>query len=384
MIKRELFTKKIQEQFKVHNIVAILGPRQCGKTTLVKSYIKALGKKYEFKEENYFDLENPYHLASLENPMLTLSRLSGLIVIDEIQRKPDLFTLLRVLNDDDKINQKYLILGSASRDLINQSSETLAGRIGYVELTPFNSIEVTNSEHLWLRGGFPLSYLADDDHLSSIWRESYVRTFLERDIPSLGLKILPNNLRKFWYMLCHYHGNIFNSSEISRSLGIAHNTVAHYIEILIGTFMVRQLQPWYENLKKRQVKAAKIYFRDSGILHTLLNLDNMQQLKLHPKLGASWEGFALEEVVRKHNKTPEECFFWSTYSGAELDLMFIESGKRIGFEFKYSDAPKLTKSMQVALEELNLAELYVIHPGKESYLLHDKIKVIGLKSYISS
>lgn len=383
MIKRKTFIEKIEVNFQINDIVAILGPRQCGKTTLSQEYIQTLIKEKSFSEENYFDLENPYHLARLDNPMLVLSSLTGVIIIDEVQRKPDIFPLLRVLHDDKSLKQKYLILGSASRDLIKQSSETLAGRISFIELHPFILGEVKEDKTLWMRGGFPKSYLAKNHKLSQIWRENYIKTFLERDIPNLGIRIAPNNLRKFWYMLSHYHGNIFNASELGRSLGISYNTAIHYLDILVGTFMIRQLSPWHENMKKRQVKASKIYFRDSGILHTLFKINTLHDLQLHPKIVASWEGFALEEVIRKHNKNPEECFFWSTHSGAELDLMFLEAGKRMGFEFKYSDPPKLTKSLQRALEELKLAEINVLYPGDKDYRIHDKIKVIGLKNYIT-
>ena len=385
MIHRDLYIKKIRDQFNVHNVVAILGPRQCGKTTLSKDYIKDIAKnQQEFSEENYFDLENPYHLARLDNPMLTLSALRGLVIIDEIQRRPDIFPIIRVLNDDDNLKQQYLILGSASRDLIKQSSETLAGRIGYVELCPFSLEEVEDFTKLWIRGGFPKSFLAENAKFSDMWKQEYIRTFLERDIPNLGINIPSLKLRKFWYMLTHYHGNLFNASELGRSLGISYNTAISYLDILVGTFMIRQLQPWHENLKKRQVKASKIYFRDSGLLHTLMDIDSIVRLELHPKLGASWEGYALEEIIRKHNKNPEECFFWSTYSGAEIDLMFFESGKKIGFEFKYCDAPRLTRSMQVALTALELSEIRVIYPGSKNYRIHDKISVISLRTYISN
>ncbi|MDB6082085.1 MAG: hypothetical protein JWO53_1357, partial [Chlamydiia bacterium] len=322
---------------------------------------------------------NPLDLARLDNPMLALSGLSDqLIIIDEIQRRPNLFPVLRVLADDKEKNQKFLILGSASRDLICQSSETLAGRIGYIELPPLSIAEVENSIPLWVRGGFPRAYLTTNDEESYLWRQSYITTFLERDIPSLGFQIPPQQIRRFWLMLAHYHGQIFNASEIGKSLGISDQTVRRYLDILAGTFMVRILSPWFENLGKRQVKSKKIYFRDSGILHALLGIQNEEQLNIYPKLGAFWEGFAIEEIIRTFNAKPEECYFWATQAGAELDLLILKDGKRIGFECKYTDQPKTTRSMQIALQDLNLDHLYVIFPGKEAFPLTDKITAQGL------
>ena len=286
----------IKTAYKVHTIVAILGPRQCGKTTLAKEFAQQ-----QKKQVHHFDLENPLDLARLEQPMLALEELSGLIIIDEIQRQPDLFTILRVLVDKASIKRKFLILGSASRELIQQSSETLAGRIGYLELTPFTYPETGDLKRLWLRGGFPRSYLARSNNNSLAWRNAYISTFLERDIPNLGLNIPAMTLRRFWMMLSHYHGNVFNASEIGKSIGAAHTTVRRYLDILVGTFMIRQLPAWTVNVNKRQIKAPKIYFRDSGILHNLIGVTNQESLRNHVKLGASWEGFALEEVIRSHH-----------------------------------------------------------------------------------
>lgn len=377
-ISRSHFLQKISENFNVNPAVALLGPRQCGKTTLANMY------KDSYKNTNnvtHFDLENPIDLARLDSPMIALENLSGLIIIDEIQLRPDLFPVLRVLIDRNRETQRYLILGSASRDLIRQSSESLAGRISYVELTPLSLFEVANSEQLFVRGGFPPSYLAKDDLISFKWRQAYISTFLERDIPNLGLTIPVQILRRFWTMLAHYHGNIFNRSEIGNSLGVSHTIIRHYLDILVGTFMIRELTPWFENLKKRQIKSSKIYFRDTGIFSALMGLENLNAIQNHPKLGAFWEGFALEEVIRLHDASPEECYFWGTHNGAELDLLIIKNGKRFGFEFKYTDHPKVTKSMQIALEDLELTNITLISPGKHNFPLTENIRAVGLESY---
>jgi len=369
---REKPISLIERYLRSHPIVALLGPRQCGKTTLAKMFCK---KYSPFPQSNYFDLESSIDLQRLKNPLLSLKPLTNLIVIDEIQRSPDLFPTLRVLVDEETSTQKYLILGSASKELLRQSSESLAGRIAYIELTPFSLQEAGEWKKLWIRGGFPKSFLAKTEEESFDWRTFYIRTFLEQDIPNLGIKIPPETLQRFWIMLAHYHGNIFNSSEFARSFGTSDATIRKYLDILTGTFMVRQLQPWHENLGKRQVKASKIYFRDSGILHALCNIQNSAELLHHPKIGASWEGFALEEVIRHFSLRGEECYFWSTYGGAELDLFFIHNNKRIGIEFKYSDAPSLTKSMQIAVTDLKLDHLFVLYPGTVDYPLTEKIEV---------
>jgi uncharacterized protein len=376
-MQRKKYLSEIEEQFRIHPICALLGPRQVGKTTLAQVYIEEHSKQ----KATLFDLENPLDLSKLENPMLTLSRLSSqLIVIDEIQRRPDLFPMLRVLADEKGKNRSFLILGSASKDLIRQSSETLAGRIGYIELTPFSLAEAKKSELLFVRGGFPRSYLASNDADSFRWRQAYISTFLERDIPGLGFQIPPEQIRRFWMMLAHYHGQIFNASELGKSLGVSDHTARRYLDILIGTFMIRLLPPWFENLGKRQIKSPKIYFRDSGILLALIGVKDASELNSYPKLGSFWEGFALEEVVRASEATNGECYFWATQSGAELDLLIVKNGKRIGFEFKYTDAPRITRSMQIASQDLNLDHLYVIFPGKESFALSERITAQGLDS----
>lgn len=313
--------------------------------------------------------------------MLALSSLSDmLIVIDEIQRKPELFTVLRVLVDQEEKKRKFLILGSASRDLIKQSSETLAGRIGYLELPPFSLAEVHDSQRLWVRGGFPRSYLALSDADSYFWRQQYIATFLERDVPALGFSIPPEQLRRFWMMLAHYHGQIFNASELARSLAISEHVVRRYLDILAGTFMIRVLYPWYENLSKRQVKSPKIYFRDSGILHTLQGVSDYTHLQTYHKLGSFWEGFALEEVVRTLRVDSQDCYFWSTHADAELDLLIVKNGKRLGFEFKYSDAPRTTKSMHNVLHDLHLDYFAVVYPGREIFPLTERIMAVGLET----
>lgn len=376
-MKRTRYLEEIQKHFRVHSVCAILGPRQVGKTTLAKMFIE----EYFPQNSYFFDLENPLDLARLENPMLAFEAIKEqLIVIDEVQRRPELFPILRVLVDKQDKKYRFLILGSASRELLQQSSETLAGRIGYIELPPFSLFEVKNSKKLWSRGGFPRSYLASDDSDSYLWRQSYITTFLERDIPNLGFTIPAQQMRRFWLMLGHYHGQIFNASELSKSLAISDHMVRKYLDVLAGTFMVRIVPAWFENLQKRQVKSPKIYFRDSGILHALLGITDEAQLQGYPKLGSFWEGFALEEIVRTVEALQGEYYFWSTQSHAELDLLIIKNNKRMGFECKYTDAPKITKSMHIALHDLSLDHLIVMYPGKEIFAMDNKITACGLET----
>ncbi len=373
-MKRPDYLRDITNHFRIHPACALLGPRQVGKTTLAKMFIES----HPPEMVKRFDLQNPLDLAKLDNPMLAFSQITkGLIVIDEIQLRPDLFPVLRVLIDENR-DRKFLILGSASRDLIRQSAETLAGRIGYLELMPFSLEETSQSPTLWIRGGFPLSFLAESENDSLLWRQSYITTFLERDIPSLGFQIPPQQMRRFWLMLAHYHGQMFNGSEIGKSLGISDHTARKYLDLLAGTFMIRVLLPWHENLDKRQIKTPKIYFRDSGLLHALIGIRNESELENHPRLGSFWEGFALEEICRQAQVTPDECYFWGTQGGAELDLLIIKNGKRIGFEIKYTDKPSVTRSMRIAMADLKLDHLYIIFPGKESFPLDEKISAHGL------
>lgn len=350
-------------------VVAVIGPRQSGKTTLART----------FKAEHFFDLENPRDAAMLAEPQLALEPLSGLIVIDEVQRAPELFPLIRHLVDTHKA-QRYLILGSASRDLLRQSSESLAGRIAYHELTGFRLHDVGAEQwrRLWLRGGLPLSYVANSDSISFQWREQYIATFLERDIPQLGINIPPATMRRFWTMLCHYHGQIVNYAEFSRAFGVSDMTIRRYLDILESTFMVRLLQPWYVNIGKRLVKRPKVYFRDSGLLHGLLSVRAPQDLTTHNKLGASWEGFALEAATHAIGKRNEELSFWATHAGAEIDLFWQEHGKNWGIEVKYADAPKSTVSMRTAVKDLDLEHLWVLYPGNRAYPLAPNISVLPL------
>ncbi len=374
MIERTRFLEDIRQIHRVHPVCAILGPRQCGKTTLAQLYCQPLeGQSF------IFDLEDPEDLGKLENPKLTLETLEGLIIIDEIQRKPELFPYLRVLVDRYP-HRRYLILGSASRDLIHQSSETLAGRIGYLELTPFQLSECRDQNRLWKQGGFPKSFLQEDMELSWSWRKSYISTFLERDLRALGFSTSPQDMRRLWTMLAHYHGNIINYSELGRSLNLSDMTIRRHIHLLEGSFMIRTLRPWFENIKKRQVKSPKVYVRDSGLFQTLLNIT--EDIALHPKVGASWEGFALEEIIRFHEADPEDCYFWATSNQAELDLLIVRGHMRMGFEFKYTDAPRMTRSLHSALEDLKLEKITVITPGDIDFLIHENVRAVGLKNYV--
>jgi len=377
---REKYILEIEKQLRVQPVCALVGPRQSGKTTLAEQFIATS----KFPAIHWYDLEDPQDLARLEQPKLSLEKLEGLIVIDEIQRRPELFPLLRVLVDKNKGKQLYLILGIASDQLLQQSSETLAGRIGYIELPPFSITEVHDSHKLWIRGGFPRSYLAQNEEESFIWRSNYIKTFLERDIPSLGFRIPAGQLYRFWMMLTGYHGQLLNASEIGRSLGITDHTVKKYIDILEGTFMIRTLQPWFANINKRQVKAPKIYFKDSGILNTLLNLQSYKDIERHAKLGALWEGFAMEEIIKNSGLDSTRFFFWRTSNGAEIDLFYRNRNNLIGIEFKYADAPRITPSMKTAIEDLKLDRLFIIYPGNKDYPLSDKIHVYELASYLKN
>ena len=377
-MKRSFYHNEIREAFDTHPVVALLGPRQCGKTTLAEMYAASLSSD----EVHFFDLEDPTQLAQLAQPKLALEELQGLIIIDEIQLCPDLFPLIRVLVDRFRGEKRFLILGSASRDLISQSSETLAGRIAHLELPPFSHRETDEWSKLWLRGGFPPSFLAEKETGSYQWRKHYLSTFLERDVQRLGVHLAPLQLHRFWTMLAHYHGQVFNTSDIANSMDISAPLVRKHVDILTGVFLIRQLTPWFENIKKRQVKSPKLYFRDSGLFHTLLGIGSRESLHSHPKLGASWEGFALEEVIRHHRATVEECFFWGTHGGAELDLLIVQDGRRFGFEFKYTDSPRWTKSMVMAWENLKLDSLCIIFPGKGDFPVSERGRAVGLGDYL--
>lgn len=362
--KREL--KRLLRQFPV---TALIGPRQCGKTTLAR----------EFASKHYFDLENPRDLAALQNPQLALEDLNGLIVIDEVQRRPEIFPLIRHLVDN-RPGQKYLILGSASGHLLRQSSESLAGRIAFHILGGLRLQDVGGDhfKRLWLRGGLPPSFTAASDGRSRLWRDHYLTAFLERDLPQLGIHIPAQAWRRFVAMLAHYHGQVLNYSELSRSFGISDMTARRYIEILAATFIVRVLPPWHANLGKRLVKRPKLYISDTGLLHSLLEIEGGKDLLSHPKIGASWEGFALECVLRSLHPGVRDAFFWSTHAGAELDLFWQHGGKNWGVEFKYGDAPGMTPSMKVAVCDLALERLWVVYPGSRSYPLDKRVHVLPI------
>ena len=346
-------------------ITTLLGPRQCGKTTLARS----------LKAEHFFDLEDPRNLARLDEPQTALETLTGTVVIDEVQRKPELFPLLRVLADRQQ-STRYLLLGSASPELVKEVSESLAGRVAYHDLGPLAVDETGAREwrRLWLRGGFPRSYLSEDDAASALWREDFIRSHLERDIPALGISIPAETLRRFWVMVSHYHGQTLNLSELGRSFGISDHTVRRYLEILSGTFMIRLLPPWHANVGKRLVKAPKLYIRDSGLFHALHTISTTEQLESHPKLGASWEAFAMEQAIRLMGAASP--YFWRTHTGAELDLVWQSGGALWGMEFKYRDAPRMTKSLRAVLQDLPLQHLWIVYPGTDRYQLDETVTVL--------
>lgn len=373
MIKRSQLLETIRRSLRRSRVVALVGPRQCGKTTLAREIVAPASA-------NYFDLEDPINLARLTEPMTALAGLRGVVVIDEVQRRPELFPVLRVLADRRPLPARFLILGSASPELLRQSSESLAGRLETIPLSGFSLAEVGASalNRHWLRGAFPRAFLARSNAESMLWRRQFIHTFLERDLPQFGISIPASTLLRFWTMLAHYHGNVWNAAEPARSLGISEPTVRRYLDLLTGLFMVRQLQPWHENLRKRQVKAPKIYLRDSGLLHQLLGIGTDRDLFVHPKYGASWEGYAIEETLKVVQ--PDEAYFWATHQGAELDLLLIKDGRRLGVEIKRMDAPTLTPSMRIALDDLKLEQLVVLYPGTISYTLAERITVLPLNT----
>jgi len=373
VILRSQIQHSVQAALERGRVVALVGPRECGKTTIAREFVPV-------DSANYFNLEDPVSLSRLEEPKTALEGLHGLVVIDEVQRRPELFPILRVLADRLPQPAQFLILGSASPELLSQSSESLAGRIEVLEMAGFSLSEVGDAqqESLWLRGGFPLSYLAAQDSDSFVWRQQFIRSFFERDLLHFHPGVAPATMMRFATMLAHYHAQTWNASEIASSLGVTPPTCRRYLDALSGAFLIRQLQPWHENLGKRQVKAPKIYFRDSGLFHSLCGIRTQTDLLTNPKLGASWEGFALEEVIRQ--KAPDEVYFWGVHNGAELDLLLVKDGVRTGVEFKRADTPKLTASMKTAMKDLKLEQLTILYPGKMAYSLAEKVEVkpIGL------
>lgn len=377
MLDRKTDLDRVRAALKRSRVVALLGPRQCGKTTLARQFVPAASL-------NYFDLEDPASLARLTEPELALRPLKGLVVIDEIQRRPELFPLLRVLADRQPLPARFLILGSAAPDLLKQSSETLAGRLETIPLEGFRLADLgasAQSRH-WLRGGFPLSFTARTEADSLTWRRQFLQTFLERDMPQLGVTIPALALRRFWNMVAHYHGQIWNAAELARALAVNESTVRRYLDLMTGVFMIRQLPPWFENLGKRQVKAPKIYVRDTGLLHALLGIASQRDLEHHPKVGASWEGYAVEEILKAQH--PDEAYFWATHNGAEIDLVLFQRGRRIGIECKRSDAPTLTPSMRIALADLKLDELHVVYPGEKRYALAKNVEAVPLAELVKA
>ena len=371
-LNRSDLGRRIRTAIRDNPVTLLLGPRQCGKTTLAR--------KIPYRGTvTYFDLEDPQTPLHPGTEALMLRGLKGLVVIDEFQRRPKLFELLRVLAARYPLPARFLILGSASPDFVRGISETMAGRVAYVDMGGFSLSEVgpPKSRLLWVRGGFPNAFLARDEERSFQWRLNFVQSFLERDIPQLGIRIPAFALRRFWTMLAHVHGGNWNAADLARSMGVKEDTARKYLDILTGAFMMRQLPPWFENTGKRLVKAPKVYFRDSGLLHALLGLKTITDVLSHPKLGLSWEGFVLEELIRRL-EADRDAFFYKTHSGAELDLFVIRKGKRFGFECKYDQAPHATKSMHSVMKDLKLERLWVVYPGQSAYALTDRIEVLPL------
>ncbi len=356
-------------------VVAIVGARQVGKTTLAGQ----VGEAWRRSPTTTFDLESPADLARLDDPLRALQDLRGLVVLDEVQHLPEVFRVLRVLADRPRRPARFLVLGSASPELLQQSSESLAGRIAYCELGGLRLDEVgpDHLSRLWLRGGFPRAYLAASNARSSAWRDAFIRSFLERDLPQLGIRIASATLRRFWNMLAHYHGQVWNASELGRSLDADYKTVQRYLDVLTSTFVTRALRPYHANIRKRQVKSPKVYVADSGLLHTLLRLESLRDLEGHPKVGASWEGFLLDQVCRLLDVPDDQAYFWATHGGAEIDLV-VERGRRLhGFEFKRTVSPQVTASMHTALDELGLESLTVVHAGRESFVLRRGVRAVS-------
>jgi predicted AAA+ superfamily ATPase len=375
VIERHGYLTRLETAVNRSPITSLLGPRQVGKTTLARQFSQT-------RQSTFFDLESLPDQRRLQNPELVLGTLEGLVVLDEIQTMPELFNALRVLVDRPSNQSQFLILGSASPEIIKKVSETLAGRVEFIELAGFHLAEVMTSswQKLWVRGGFPRSFLAQTDEDSAAWREGFIRTFLERDIPQLGITIPAPAMRRFWTMLAHYHGQIWNGAKLARAMGVSDKTVRSYLDILTGTYVVCQLQPWYANTGKRQVKSPKVYLRDSGLLHTLFGLANWDGVLAHPGVGASWEGFVLEQITRQLQL--QEVYFWATHNGAELDLLFFRNGRPYGIEIKFQEAPEVTRSMRIALETLGLEHLWVVYPGTHSYPADEKITMLPLSDIV--
>ena len=373
MVKREKLEHQVRSALRRSRAVAMIGPRQCGKTTLARQLVAT-------DSLNYIDLEDPVSLSRLDEPMTALRGLKGLVVIDEVQRRPDLFPVLRVLTDRKPLPARFLILGSASPELLKQSSESLAGRIETIAMSGFSMSEIglKAQAHHWLRGGFPPAFLARTEPDSLAWRKNFIQTFLERDLPQWGIGAPSTALLRFWTMLAHYHGQTWNAAEPARALGISEPTVRRYLDILSGFFMVRQLAPWHANLKKRQVKAPKIYFHDTGLLHYLLGIRSEKELLINPKCGASWEGYVIEETIKAVE--PDETYYWGTHSGAEIDLILVKNGRLWGVECKFMDAPRLTPSMRTALEDLQLEQIAVVYPGTKRYSLGERVAAVPLEA----
>jgi len=376
VIERRDWLGKIRRALARGRVVALVGPRQCGKTTLAREIVPA-------DSPLYFDLEDPTSLARLSEPMTALAPLRGTVVFDEVQRRPELFPILRVLADRKPMRARFLVLGSAAPEMLRQASESLAGRIETIALGGFSLDEVgaPSLEKHWRRGGFPRSFLARSESDSVGWRREMIQTFLERDVPQLGVTIAATTLRRFWTMVAHYHGGIWNNAEPARSLGVSEPTVRRYLDLLTRVYMLRQLPPWHENLAKRQVKSPKVYVRDSGLLHELLGIRSQPELLGHPKLGASFEGYAIEQTLQVVQ--PDEAYFWATHQGAELDLLLFKDGKRIGVEVKRQDAPTLSASMRIALHDLKLDRLVVLHPGSAAYPLESNVEAVPLSALSS-
>lgn len=373
MIDRPAYHDRLATALRRSPVTALLGPRQSGKTTLARSFAAD-------RPAVYFDLESRPDIQRLQNPELILGALEGLVIIDEIQLLPELFGVLRVLVDRPANRARFMVLGSASPHVVRQAAESLAGRVEFVELAGFGLAETGAGtwRTLWSRGGFPRAYLAASEEDSLAWREDFIRTFLTRDIPQLGITIPAPAMRRFWTMLAHYHAQTWNASELARTMGLTDKTVRSYLDLLTGTFMVRQLQPWFENIGKRQVKSPKVYFRDSGLLHALLSIPDEMALFGHPTVGSSWEGFAIEQVLQAVR--PAEAYFWSTQQGAEIDLFFLHGGRRFGIEVKFNEAPHLTRSMHIALADLRLDHLWVVHPGPHHFPMAERVTAWPIES----